>query len=149
MATDEQKLEDLKTAVATTSTADIEIGEVRALDESEEFLRVHDIQHADIKNLLEDTPKCKAVVKRVDMIIMPLLCGTYVLQYVDKQCLSYAAVFDLLTDLKMTTDEYAMLTTIFYLGYLVAEYPWSYIGQKYSVAKVVASCVYVDVLYRM
>lgn len=120
---------------------DIEIGEVKALDEAEDFLYRNNYSHANVKEMLGDENRSKQLVKKIDLMIMPLLCGTYILQYVDKQSLAYAAVFDLLTDTKMNTDQYAWLTTVFYLGYLVAEYPWSAAAQKWSVARVVSGCV--------
>lgn len=141
---DDEKVLDTKTSTATKTTAqvdDIEVGEIVAIDEAEEFLRKNDYSHAQIQELVQDVDKGKRLIRKVDLMMMPLLCGTYVLQYVDKQCLAYGAVFDLLSNTHMNTSQYAWLTTLFYLGYLVAEYPWSYAAQKWSVSKVVGICV--------
>ena len=72
---------------------------------------------------------------------MPLLCGTYLLQYIDKQALSYSAVFDLFTSTKTTSDEYSWLTSIFYFGYLVSEWPSSYLAQHFPTGKVLSCFV--------
>ncbi|RDW75925.1 putative MFS protein [Coleophoma crateriformis] len=137
--TDTEKMSASKPANAD----DIEIGSISPtkLDRTEEFLRDNDISHAQVHELVEDTEANKRLIRKVDMILMPLLMGTYVLQYIDKQALSYAAVFDLLTDTNMSGTQYANLTTFFYLGYLVAEYPWSYLAQKTNIAMVVGGCV--------
>lgn len=43
-------------------------------------------------------------------------CGTYLLQYIDKQSLSYAAVFDLFTSTNTNQTQYSWLVSIFYFG---------------------------------
>lgn len=52
--------------------------------------------------------------------------------------MSYGAVFDLLTSNNLSGDQYSWLSSIFYFGYLFAEYPWSYIAQKYPTGKVIS-----------
>ncbi|KAM5523975.1 major facilitator superfamily transporter [Fusarium oxysporum f. sp. phaseoli] len=79
--------------------------------------------------------------RKVDMVLLPLMAGTYVLQFIDKQALSYSAVFDLLEDTGTTLKQYSWFGSIFYLAYLVAEYPWSFLAQKTLMAKVVAGCI--------
>ena len=34
----------------------------------------------------------RAVVRKIDMVVLPLMCFVFFLQYLDKQSLSYAAV---------------------------------------------------------
>lgn len=41
----------------------------------------------------------RALVRKIDLRIMPLLFGTYALQCIDKSCLGYASVFTLSKDL--------------------------------------------------
>ena len=72
---------------------------------------------------------------------MPLLCGTYLLQYIDKQALSYSAVFDLFTSTGTTSNEYSWLTSIFYFGYLVSEWPSSYLAQHFPTGTVLSCFV--------
>lgn len=65
------------------------------LGQAEIFLQNHNITHHDLNALLEDSEGVKKLVRKVDWLLMPLLCGTFLLQYIDKQSISYAAVFDL------------------------------------------------------
>lgn len=118
-------------------------GEVVHLDASEVFLREHNFTDDYLAELLDDKALNKRLVRKIDLVIMPLLAGTYVLQYIDKQAMSYAAVFDLLTDTGITQDQYGWFTSIFYLAYLFAEYPWMWLAQKTYLAKVVGACVFV------
>ena len=121
--------------------ADIAEGQISALDASELFLQEKGLSHEYIHALLEDTDARKKLVKKIDLMLMPLMMGTYTLQYIDKQAMSYGAVFDLLAGTHTSGTQYSWLVTIFYLGYLVSEYPWSYLAQKWSVSRVVAGCV--------
>ncbi|KAJ6184975.1 hypothetical protein N7519_006276 [Penicillium mononematosum] len=66
----------------------------------------------------------KAVLRKIDLVILPFMCFVFFLQYLDKQSLSYAAVFGLIEDLNMTSSQYSWSSSIFYVGQLVAEYPF-------------------------
>jgi len=37
----------------------------------------------------------RAVVRKIDMVVLPLMCFVFFLQYLDKQSLSYAAVWNI------------------------------------------------------
>lgn len=67
---------------------------------------------------------------KLDLRLLPLLCLTYALQSIDKTTLSYAAVFGLEDDLHLTGPEFSWLGAIFYLGYLVWEFPTNIMLQK-------------------
>ena len=111
------------------------------LDETEIFLREHNFTQRTLDELLSDGPRQRRLVRKVDLLVLPLLAGTYVLQYIDKQAMSYAAVFDLFTSTSVTPTQYSWFASIFYFAYLVAEYPWVFLAQKTRMAKVVSGCV--------
>lgn len=129
--------------VAAAKTID-EHAEQGHLDAAEVFLRAHRFTDAHLAALLADRPRHARLVRKVDRVVLPLLAGTYVLQYVDKQAMSYAAVFDLLQvgDGAITLGQYGWFASLFYLAYLVAEYPWVWAVQRTGgMAKVVGGCV--------
>lgn len=135
---------DVKVAddnVSISQAKSITRGEIVALDASEIFLREHNFSEEYLAELLADQELNKRLVRKIDFIVLPLLAGTYVLQYIDKQAMSYAAVFDLFTETGITSDQYAWFTSMFYFAYLVAEYPWMWAAQKTRMAKIVAACV--------
>ncbi|CAI6096717.1 hypothetical protein V2G26_016402 [Clonostachys chloroleuca] len=117
-------------------------GEVQNLDAAEIFLREHNFSEEYLQELLADEAKQRKLVRKVDLMLLPLLAGTYVLQYIDKQAMGYAAVFDLFTSANITQTQYSWFASIFYIAYLVAEYPWVYVAQKTRMGKVVAGCVF-------
>jgi hypothetical protein len=113
---DSKSTTDLEKAQTAEIVQDIKSGEVVVLDASELFLRENGLTHDEIHDLLEDSQQTKALVRRIDVLLMPLMMGTYTLQYIDKQAMSYAAVFDLLGSTNTTKTQYSWLATIFYLG---------------------------------
>ncbi|KAI1080453.1 major facilitator superfamily transporter [Whalleya microplaca] len=79
----------------------------------------------------------KRVLRKIDCTILPMMCLVFFLQYLDKQSLSYAAVFGVIDDLDMTSTEYSWCTTVFYIGQLVAEYPFMYLMSRLHLTKFV------------
>ncbi|KAJ5578651.1 uncharacterized protein N7459_007615 [Penicillium hispanicum] len=128
-------------ATPTTDEKDVQVGTITDLDEGEVFLHQNGFTDESIQALLDDESRNKALVRKVDLILLPLLAGTYMLQYIDKSALAYSAVFDLLSSTHMTSNEYSWLASIFYFAYLVAEYPWNILAQKTKLAKVVSGNV--------
>ncbi|KAJ4373757.1 hypothetical protein N0V83_002496 [Neocucurbitaria cava] len=110
-------------------------------DKAELFLREHNYSHAYILSLLEDKTARKKLIRRVDLILMPLLCFTYLLQFIDKQALSFSASFDLFTATTITRDQYSWLASIFYFAYLAAEWPASYLAQRFPTGTVISSFI--------
>lgn len=119
-----------------------EVENTNALDADELFLRQHDLHDEHLQELLRDEEKNKKLVRKVDRLLLPFLAGTYVLQYIDKQALGYAAVFDLFTDTGISGTQYSWLPSIFYFAYITAEYPWVFLAQRTQTAKVVSTCVF-------
>ncbi|EMD66371.1 hypothetical protein COCSADRAFT_169327 [Bipolaris sorokiniana ND90Pr] len=113
-------------------------GQVQDLDEANIFLRQHNITPEYIAELLDDEAANKRVSRKVDLRLLPLLCGTYFLQFIDKQAISYSAVFDLFETTGITGAQYSWLGSIFYFAYLVAEWPSAYLAQHFPTARVVS-----------
>lgn len=89
---------------------------IQELDQAEVFLRESGYDWAQVEAILNDKAKMKALTRKVDKWLLPLLMGTYVLQYIDKSTTSYGAVFDLLTETNMTGDQYSWTASLFYFG---------------------------------
>lgn len=121
--------------------ASITQSEIQDLDATEVFLRENHISNEFLQELLQDEAAQKRLVRKVDLVLLPLLCGTYLLQYIDKQAMAYAAVFDLFTTTSVTQSQYSWFASIFYFAYLIGEYPWIFLAQKTRLGKVVSACV--------
>jgi len=138
---DEAKPSFDKVIEPTTKATSIAEGETIDLDETEKFLREHNFSNEYLEELLSDKARQRKLVRKIDLIVLPLLAVTYVLQYIDKQAMSYAAVFDLFTSTGISSDQYSWFASIFYLAYLTAEYPWVFLAQRWRMGRLVGLCV--------
>lgn len=94
-------------------------------------VKVSSSNQDEISIILEEDPEIlennlklnKRVVFKIDWVILPFLVITMFLQLLDKNCLSYAALYGMKTDCGLVGQQYSWLATIFYLAYLFAEIP--------------------------
>lgn len=96
----------------------------------------------------------RRVLRRVDLFLIPVLFVTFAFQYMDKACLTGAALFGILPDLKLTsvdfvngkavpnTLKYSYASLIFYWGYLLGLIPGVYLSQRFPLGKYVATVIF-------
>lgn len=75
----------------------------------------------------------RAVVRKIDTHVLPIMCLVFFCQYLDKQVLSYTAVFGLKTDLDLKGNQYSWLTSGFYLAQVVSQFWNSYALSKFPI----------------
>lgn len=112
--------------------SEVKIGEVKNVsnaDAASDFLR-HESGAGEMT--AEDEKK---LVRKIDWMIMPLMWLCYWAQYLDKTLINYAAVMGLYDDADITKADFSNLAWIFYLSYLVFEFPHGYGMQRYPTAK--------------
>ncbi|KAG4432797.1 hypothetical protein IFR05_011733 [Cadophora sp. M221] len=97
----------------------------------------------------------KAVLRRVDMFLVPVMFLSFAFQYLDKACLTGAALFGILTDLDLLeigfngktavikTQRYSYASLIFYWGYLLGLLPGVYFSQRFPLGKYVSITMFV------
>ncbi|KAL7794056.1 pyridoxal phosphate-dependent transferase [Trichoderma afarasin] len=74
----------------------------------------------------------RALLRKIDWRVMPVLCVTYALQYWDKGLLGQAAVFGLRTDLGLTQGKsFSWVSVVFYFGHIAGMYPGSLLAQRF------------------
>ncbi|KAI6087205.1 allantoate permease [Hypoxylon rubiginosum] len=77
----------------------------------------------------------KALVRKLDFTIVPLMWACYNLQYLDKTLINYANVMGLQEDTGITGNQFSLLATLFYVTYLAFEFPTGYLMQRLPTAK--------------
>ncbi|KAH6648327.1 major facilitator superfamily domain-containing protein [Truncatella angustata] len=82
-----------------------------------------------------DEAASRKVRRKIDRYILPFLCITYALQFIDKSSLGYSSVYGIIADNGLVGQDYSWVSSIFYFGYLLAEYPGVAILQRFPVAK--------------
>ncbi|KAI0017554.1 MFS general substrate transporter [Xylariomycetidae sp. FL0641] len=76
-----------------------------------------------------------AVLRKIDRHLLPLLMGSYMLQFLDKSTINFASVFGLQEGTHLHGQQYSWLTSIFYFGYLVAQPVAGLLLQRLPVGK--------------
>ncbi|KAL4791876.1 major facilitator superfamily domain-containing protein [Aspergillus venezuelensis] len=60
----------------------------------------------------------RAVIRKIDWVLMPLMVISYTIQYMDKSVMSQSAVYVLQEDLGLAGQDYSWCSSIFHFGYL-------------------------------
>jgi hypothetical protein len=78
---------------------------------------------ASSERIIVTSAENKRVLKKIDLIILPILLSVYFLQSLDKTTLSYASVFGLIEDANLdpNSQQYSWLGSIVYIAQLVAQ----------------------------
>ena len=83
-----------------------------------------------------------AIVRRMlDRRILPMICITYTIQFLDKLSLNYASAYSLIPDLGLEGQRYSWTAAIFNFGYLFWAIPANLLIQKLPVAKYTGSMI--------
>ncbi|CUM67362.1 uncharacterized protein PRCAT00005055001 [Priceomyces carsonii] len=89
----------------------------------------------DAKGVEIDPTFEKKLVRKVDIMLLPLIALLMSCQLMDKTTNSYAALMGFREDLGMTTKGYSWVGSTFYFGYMVFEYPGTMILQRFPLSK--------------
>ncbi|KAF9227795.1 MFS general substrate transporter [Gyrodon lividus] len=73
--------------------------------------------------------------RKIDWHIMPFMCIMYLITFMDKTTLGEAAVLGILESAHLNATQFNWLGTIFYLSYLVFQYPQNLALQRFPVGK--------------
>lgn len=72
----------------------------------------------------------QTTLRKIDLFLMPLMCISVLLQYLDKTSLNYANLLGITADLHFSAYDYGWLGSIFYLAYLGSSPVHGYLLQK-------------------
>ncbi|KAI3075472.1 hypothetical protein CBS147353_5196 [Aspergillus niger] len=101
-----------KNDAALEATTNVEVGEILASDYTEQ--------------------QYKKLTRKIDYYLMPMMFFFYGIQQTDKTSTSIQALFGMEDELKLHGQQYQWLTTIFYLTYLIGEFPSVYLLQRFN-----------------
>jgi hypothetical protein len=143
----------------------IATGDASAAAKSRDLDDAYDLyQGQDATNI--DPQEARRVLRKIDWHVMPLLMGSYMLQYLDKSSINFASVFGLQDGTGLVGQDYAWLSSIFYfgnlphvkpgdivrmllvksltrcLGYLFAQWPAGYLLQRLPTGKFIGATTF-------
>ncbi|KAK6949769.1 hypothetical protein Daesc_008090 [Daldinia eschscholtzii] len=90
-----------------------------------------------------DPHEARQVLRKIDWHVLPLLMGTYLLQYLDKSSVNFASVFGLRQGTNLHGQDYSWSLSLFYFGYLIAQWPAGYLLQRLPAGKFIGSSILV------
>ncbi|KAF8519820.1 MFS general substrate transporter [Gautieria morchelliformis] len=82
-----------------------------------------------------DPTEALRVRKKIDRHILPMMCVLYWVQFIDKTTLGSSAILGIRADTHLNANESNWLSTIFYISYLLFEYPQNMALQRFPVGK--------------
>ncbi|EPQ50480.1 MFS general substrate transporter [Gloeophyllum trabeum ATCC 11539] len=82
-----------------------------------------------------DEAEAMRIRRKIDWHILPMMCTLYWIQFMDKTTLGSSAILGISEATHLTTNQYNWLGTIFYLSYLLFEYPQNLALQAFPVGK--------------
>ncbi|KAJ5852355.1 uncharacterized protein N7529_011740 [Penicillium soppii] len=85
--------------------------------------------------LVLDYQEEKALMRKVDLHMLPIMFTAYMLQYLDKTALGNTAIFGIQKSLNLVGAQYSWASSAFYFGFLVASYPVSLCFVKFPIGK--------------
>ncbi|KFY11037.1 hypothetical protein V492_04717 [Pseudogymnoascus sp. VKM F-4246] len=84
---------------------------------------------------LDSNVDLKALRRKVDWHIIPVMTACFALQFVDKVLINYSGVMGIREELHLVGNDFSNASSVFYISYLIAMVPNVYILQKVTVTK--------------
>ncbi|KAH8803568.1 major facilitator superfamily domain-containing protein [Xylogone sp. PMI_703] len=111
----EKKIDEKGVAVEPEITRSISFGIAEVAHEHADEALGFVEKHGDFTFTEEQD---RAVLRKIDWRIMPLMFVSYVLQYMDKSVMAQSQVYGLKEDLHLVGQQYSWCSSAFYFGYL-------------------------------
>ncbi|KAL7913901.1 MFS general substrate transporter [Trichoderma velutinum] len=136
-------------------TGDVVHDEAPETTEKRQALKDVGAEYAELADQMEFSPAAeRKYLRRIDLILMPILFITWGLQYADKSILNSAAQFGIVQDLGLYTNvmtddgttvmnlnKFSYSIMLFYWGYFVGVFPATYIAQRMPLGKFVGCSI--------
>ncbi|KAI4597701.1 hypothetical protein KJ359_003976 [Pestalotiopsis sp. 9143b] len=78
----------------------------------------------------------KKLTRKIDKYLIPIMFFMYGIQQTDKTSISIQALFGMEEALGFEGQEYQWLTTIFYLTYMIGEFPSTWLMQRFKIGRI-------------
>ncbi|CAG8178819.1 unnamed protein product [Penicillium nalgiovense] len=67
----------------------------------------------------------KKLVRKIDLMVLPIMVFAYMMAFLDKQTLNYTSLMGIREDLHLVGSQYSWSSSIFYFGYLFFSISWA------------------------
>ncbi|KAJ5963113.1 major facilitator superfamily domain-containing protein [Penicillium waksmanii] len=84
----------------------------------------HEVENVDAIGAISFTDEEeKALVKKIDLTLLPTIWVMYLLSYLDRTNIGNAKISGMEVDLNLTSNQYSIALVVFFVGYVVFEVP--------------------------
>lgn len=108
---------------------------------SEQKHQSTEIEVADIVELQPTPNESVKILRKIDLVLMPIMCACYMLQLLDKLTLNYSSQLGLIKDLNLHGSQFSWSSSVFYFGYLFWTRPSSWLVVRLPLGKYIAGTV--------
>ncbi|OAG40889.1 hypothetical protein AYO21_04966 [Fonsecaea monophora] len=88
-----------------------------ALQDSPKIIEADDLEY------VEGTPEEKKLLRKIDLRLIPILWAMYIFNYLDRTNIGNAKVGGMEEDLSLSSSDYSLVLSIFFVAYLLFEPP--------------------------
>lgn len=102
-----------------------------------------DIEVTGLLSAWEPSPaQVRHVVRKIDMVLIPLMCGCVFLQMSDKGLLNSVSLLGFMSDIRLENQQqFAWISSIFYFGYLLGCFGHAYFIQHWVLSQYIGAVV--------
>ncbi|KAL3444540.1 major facilitator superfamily domain-containing protein [Aspergillus insuetus] len=97
--------------------------------------KLESLSAGELAEISIDADEERRVLRKIDWVILPLMAGTFMLQYMDKMTLSNATMMGILEDANLQGSNYSWCSSIFYFGYLIWSWPTTYLAMRFPLGR--------------
>ncbi|KAI0368206.1 MFS general substrate transporter [Pilatotrama ljubarskyi] len=99
---------------------------------------LHEFEVAKQSGLRVTAEQNRRIARKIDIWILPMLCMAQGMSFLDKTALNYGNLYGMKAALHVSGAQFSWFASIFYLGYLIGNYPDSWLLQHFPTGKVLA-----------
>ncbi|KAK0211108.1 major facilitator superfamily domain-containing protein [Desarmillaria ectypa] len=88
-----------------------------------------------VESVSLDPKEAARLRRKIDKHVLPLMCLLYLMTFADKTTLGQSSILGILNGAHLNQTQFNWLGSVFYLSYLVFEYPQSLALQRFPVGK--------------
>ena len=125
---------DKASSEAVETTEDMKMGSKSGMDKAAAML-------ASGERVIVTPEENARILRKIDLVILPILLAVYCLQSLDKTSLSYASVFGLIQDTHLVGNQFSWLGSIVYIAQLVMQPIIAVLLVKFPIGKFISIMV--------
>lgn len=116
-----------------TPVREVPLADCKVTKDQQQYDQLSVAQMGNVANVT--TPEARKVRWKIDLVLLPLLGVCYMLQFLDKQTLSYASLLGILEDINLVDSQFSWAASIFYVGFIFWSYPTVYLSVRLPIGK--------------